>query len=150
VARRLAADGLEASIATTTIPGPAALRTVRQYGDVSIPAIGRSGIFGWIHTSSTLRSEARALHLHHRFYYLEPLNPTFGQLLLAHPAGGVPVRGSVALDTRTPLPARQFKRGDVVVVAVNGSSASYAELGRLADALASDGLAGQPLSAGIA
>jgi hypothetical protein len=147
VARRMATDGLEGSIATTTIPRAEALRAIRRQGDQSIPAIGRTGFFGWIHTPSTLRRDARALHLHKSFFYLEPLDPTFGQLLLARTAGGVPVRGSVALDGRTPLPAREFKRGDVVVVAVNGSTGSYAELDRLADALASDGLAGEPLSA---
>jgi hypothetical protein len=146
VARRMAADGLEGSIATTTIPRAAALQAIRRQGDQSIPAIGRTGFLGWIHTPSTLRRDARALHLHKSFFYLEPLDPTFGQLLLSRTAGGVPVRGSVALDARTPLPAREFKRGDVVVVAVNGSKGSYAELDRLADALASDGLAGEPLS----
>ena len=29
-------------------------------------------LLGWIHTSSILRRDARALHLDHRFYYLEP------------------------------------------------------------------------------
>jgi len=147
IARRLALDGLEASIATTNVPGAAALRTISRSGDQSIPAIRRAGGLGWIHTSSVLRRDARALHLHHRFFYLEPSNPTFGQLLLGRTAGGVPVRGSVALSSRTPLPRRAFRKGDVVVVTVDGSAASYGVLDRVADALASEGLAGLPLSA---
>ena len=146
VARRLRADGLEASIATTAVPGANVLRTIRLDGDQSIPAIGRGSALSWIHTPSVLRRDARALHLHRRFYYLEPLDPTVGQLLLARTTGGVPVRGSVTLDARDPLPARQFKKGDVVVVSVS-SLGSYGELDRVADALESDGLTGLPLSA---
>jgi UDP-N-acetylglucosamine:LPS N-acetylglucosamine transferase len=144
VARRLAGDHLAASIATQTVPGASALAAISRAGDESIPAIGHAGLFGWLRTPSVLRHEAHALHLHHRFYYLEPADPTVGQLLLARTAGGVPVRGSVALGQRTPL--HRFHKGDVIVVTVTGSAASYAVLDRLADALSADGLVGLPLS----
>jgi processive 1,2-diacylglycerol beta-glucosyltransferase len=148
VARRLTTDNLEASIATTSVPGAAALRTIARDGDQFIPAIVRTGGLGWIHTSSVLRRDARTLGLHHRFFYLEPRDPTVGQLLLGRSAGGVPVRGSIALDSRSPLPARAFRKGDVIVVTVSGSGPSYAVLDRVADALSSDGLVGLPLSLG--
>jgi hypothetical protein len=147
VARRLAADDLAGSIATVTVPGSAALRVINLKGDQSIPTIRRAGLLGWIHTSSILRRDARALHLHHRFYYLEPHGETFGQLLLARTAGGVPVRGSVALGSGTRLSGHDFSKGDVVVVTLSGTGSSYGVLDRLADALASDGLVGLPLSA---
>ena len=146
VARRLARDGLEASIATTVLPGTAALRTLRANGDQLMPTIGHSSLFGWIRTPSLLRREARALHLHHHFYYLEPRNPTLGQLLLARTTGALPVHGSVALDAHTRLPQRRLRAGDVVVAWVTSSPGSLRALDRLATALQSDGLDGLPLS----
>jgi processive 1,2-diacylglycerol beta-glucosyltransferase len=146
VARRLARDGLEASIATTVVPSAASLRTLRYYGDTLIPTIGHSGLFGWIRTPSLLRHEAHALHLKRHFYYLEPRNPTLGQLLLARTAGAVPVHGSVTLDAHAPLPQRPLRAGDVVVVSVS-SGGSLRVLDGLASALASEGLVGLPLPA---
>jgi len=147
VARRLSHDRIEASIATTTTLGSAAMRTLRANGDVPIPTIGHSGAFGWIRTSSILRREARALHLHHRFYYLEPHDPSLGQLLLARTAGALPVRGSVALDAHTRLSKRSLRAGAVVVVSLDGSARSLRLLDGLARALQADGLIGLPLSA---
>jgi UDP-N-acetylglucosamine:LPS N-acetylglucosamine transferase len=144
---RLANDGLEASIATTTVPSAATRAAMISYGDESIPTISRAGLFNWIRTPSLLRHDARALHLHHRFYYLEPADPTFGQLLLGRTAGGVPVKGSLALSDRTPVSTRRLSKGDIVVVTVTGSRASYRVLDQLAGALESDGLVGLPLSA---
>jgi len=147
VVHRLARDGLDASIATTTAPRHAALALLASSGDELIPQVVRSrGLLGWIHTGSSLRHEARALHLHHHFFYLEPRNPTFGQLLLGRTAGGMPVRGSVALGSRTPVSAARLTKGDTVVVTVGSSGRSLHELDRLARALHSDSLAGVPLS----
>ena len=51
VVRRLARDGLEASIATTTAPSHAMRALLHSSGDESIPQVGRSrGLLGWIHT----------------------------------------------------------------------------------------------------
>ena len=147
VARRLGRDHLQASIATTTAPSAAAMRVLSTYGDVPIPAIGRAGFFGWIHTSSALRREARALHLRHHFYYLEPPHPSLGQLLLARTAGGLPVRGSVVFGGRTQLPDRPLRAGDVIVVTLSGSLATLRSLESLARALQSRGLIALPLSA---
>jgi UDP-N-acetylglucosamine:LPS N-acetylglucosamine transferase len=147
VARRLGRDGLEASIATTTPLAAPTMLTLRANGDVPIPTLRHVGLFGWIRTSSQLRHEARALHLHHHFYYLEPHDPSLGELLLARAAGGLPVHGSVSLTTRAELPARPLRAGDVIVVSLSGSPASLQTLDRLASALQSDGLIGLPLSA---
>ena len=147
VARRLGRDHLQASIATTTAPSAAAIPVLAASGDVPIPAIGRAGFFGWIHTSSALRREARALHLRHHFYYLEPPHPSLGQLLLARTAGGLPVRGSVVFGGRTQLPDRPMRAGDVIVVTLSGSPATLRSLESLARALQSRGLIALPLSA---
>ena len=145
IVRRLARDGLEASIATSTTPDHAELTLLLSRGDETIPQVGRShGLLGWIHTGSHLRHEASALHLHHHFFYLEPRNPTFGQLLLGRTAGGTPVRGSVALNARTPVAT--LTKGDTVVLRVGASESSLHELDRLARVLHSDSLAGLPLS----
>ena len=148
VARRLAHDGLEASIATAVPLGRHAMATLHSYGDVPIPTIGHSsGPFGWLRTSSVLRHEARALHLHRHFYYLEPHDPTLGQLLLARTAGALPVHVSVALGARTRLSRQQLRAGAVVVVSLSGSAPSLRALDRLGAALQSDGLIALPLSA---
>jgi hypothetical protein len=143
VARRLADDGIEASIATTRVPSSGALALLGRDGDQLLPRLTPTGFFGWIHTSSWLHRDARALHLHHGFYYLEPRDATVGQLLLGRTAGGVPVRGSVVVGSRTRLPMRLHK-GDVIVASVSGSQLQVID--RLASALRSDGLAGLPLS----
>ncbi len=147
VAARLGRDHLEASLAVASAPTVAATRALAANGDVAIPTVSRSGFLGWIHTSSALRHEARELHLHHHFYYLEPRNPSLGQLLMARTAGGLPVRGSVALSPGAPLPSRPLRAGDIVVVSLGGSASSLRSLDRLAVLLQSDGLIGLPLSA---
>jgi processive 1,2-diacylglycerol beta-glucosyltransferase len=147
VARRLGHDRLEASIAITAGLARPAMRTLTNYGDVPIPAIGHSGLFGWVRTSSQLHREARALHLHHRFFYLEPRNPTLGQLLLARTAGGLPVHGSVSFSSGGQLPQRPLRAGDVVVVSLSGSNTSLRAIDRLKAALQAGGLIGLPLSA---
>jgi processive 1,2-diacylglycerol beta-glucosyltransferase len=147
VARRLGHDRLEASIAITAGLAKPTMRTLTAYGDVPIPAIGHSGLFGWVRTSSQLHREARALHLHHRFFYLEPRNPALGQLLLARTAGGLPVYGSVSFSARGQLPQRPLRAGDVVVVSLSGSNTSLREIDRLKAALQAGGLIGLPLSA---
>jgi hypothetical protein len=144
-AHRLALDGLEASVATSVLLGGGDLRTLHGLGDVPIPTIGHAGLFGWIRTPSVLRHEARAMHLHHHFYYLEPLHPTLGQLLLAHTAGALPVHGSVSLDARAPIPAR-ISAGAVIVVTLAPGTSSLSVLDRLATRLQSDGLVALPFS----
>jgi processive 1,2-diacylglycerol beta-glucosyltransferase len=146
VARHLGVDELEASIATTAVPTRGTLALMRRDGDESIPAINRAGVFGWLHTSSILRRDARALHLHHHFFYLEPSHPSVGQLLLARTAGGTPVRGSVAVDSRTPLRAATLDKGAVIVVTLTGSSGSCRVLERLAESLRANDLVALPLS----
>ena len=144
IARRLARDNLEASIATTSVPTGSAMRALSRSGDQSIPEINHVGFLGWLRTPSSLRREARALHLPHRFYYLAQ-NATVGQLLLGRTAGGVPVRGSIVLDSHTPVSTRSLHKGAIVVVTVTSSPQSLQVLDRLASALQSAGLVGLPV-----
>jgi processive 1,2-diacylglycerol beta-glucosyltransferase len=146
VARALHRDGLDASLATTVVPGASARHAVGADGDALIPTIAQSGLFSWIRTPSQLRHEARALHLRHHFYYLEPPSPSLGELLLARTAGGLPVRGSVILDQRSRTPTRRLHAGDIVVVSLDSSHATLSAIGRLAHTLHEEELVGLPLS----
>jgi len=148
VAARLRRDALVASIATTVVPGTAVRHLLRADGDTLIPTLRHAGLFGWIGTPAQLRREARALHLHHHFYYLEPQSPSLGQLLLARTAGGLPVKGSVVLDAaQAGLPMRPLRQGEIVVVSLGSTAATLHAIDRLAHTLQADGLVGLPLSA---
>jgi processive 1,2-diacylglycerol beta-glucosyltransferase len=141
IVHRLDRDGLDATIATTSVPRRPALSMLLHDGDESIPEVGRAhGLLGWLHTSSSLRREAHELHLRHHFFYLEPRDPTFGQLLLGRTAGGMPVRGSVSLGSATRVSPAGLRRGDTVVVTVGSSTRSLRVLDRLSRALHSVGL----------
>ena len=86
----------------------------------------------WVRTRSVLHAQARALGLHHHFYYLQPPGGlTVGQLVLARTAGATPVSGVQRLDADGPLPQRPMRAGDVLVVELDGSASSIAGLERL-------------------
>ena len=146
LALRLRRDGLSGSIALTSAPGAGAERVLHADGDIVMPTIGQSGLFGWIKTPAELRREARALHLRHHFFYLEPATPSLGDLLLARTAGGLPVRGSLALAPGARIPAKSLHAGDVVVLTLKSRHPDLAMIDRLARVLHSDGLLGLPLS----
>ena len=146
VARRLAQDGVQASVATSVVPGAPDRLLLRRNGDELIPTIARTGLFAWIGTPTALRREARALHLRHHYYYLEPPSPSLGELLLARTAGGLPVHGSIVLGAKASRPKRALHAGDVVVVTFRSTAATLRAVDRLAHTLHSDELVGIPLS----
>ena len=145
VAERLKRAGVRASFAATVVPSRGTLNTLRRLGDDTVPAINPSRGFGWIHTPAALRREARALHLHRKFFYFMPGNATFGQRLLAHVDHAVAVSGSVQLDSKKGILARPLRAGEVVVVTVSGSRGAAAVVGRVSSALGAAGLSGLPL-----
>ena len=61
--------------------------------------------------------------------------------------GARPVSGSMQLSARSPAPQRLLRAGDVVVVSLDGSSASLRPLDSLTGTLSSERLAAAPLSA---
>lgn len=146
VAGELRHDGVRASFATTVAPSTATLAMLHAAGDRSIPEISRGSLLGWIHTPALLRHDARALHLHHRFFYLAPHNVSVGQLLLAHIDDAVAVVGAVQFNSQTLLSAPPVRAGDVVVVTLAGSAGSSRAVGRVAAELKSAGLSGLPFS----
>jgi processive 1,2-diacylglycerol beta-glucosyltransferase len=147
LASQLAARGIHASFADDGVaPPPATIAKVRALGDEIVPEVPGSSILRWVRTRAVLHAQARALGLRHHFYYLQPPGGlTVGQLVLARTAGATPICGELRLDADRPLPQRQMRSGDVLVVGVDGSSASLLGLERLISRLGGEGLGAEPL-----
>ena len=149
VAAELAGRGIHVSFADEgKVPKPATIAKVRALGDELLPAIADSGpLLRWVKARGTLRAQARALGLRRRFYFLQPRGGlTVGQLLLARTTGAKPVSGALRLSATGTLPQRPARAGEVLVVTLDGSSASVAGLERIVSALGGDGLGAEPLA----
>ncbi len=153
VASALAAQGIHASFADDGVHAPATIAALRALGDELLPEIPTgSSLLRWVRTSGTLHAQARALGLHHRFYFVTPRGGrtgglTVGQLVLASSAGATPVSGALRLSARGPLPQRPTRAGDVLVVGADGSGFSVRGVERLVSWLRADGLSAEPLAA---
>ncbi len=153
VASALAAQGIHASFADGGVHAPATIAALRALGDELLPEIpSGSSLLRWMRTSGTLHAQARALGLHHRFYFVAPRGGrtgglTVGQLVLASSAGATPVSGALRLFARGPLPQRPTRAGDVLVVGADGSGVSVLGVERLVSWLRADGLSAEPLAA---
>ena len=149
VARALAARGIHVSFADGGIHTQSTIAVLRSLDDELLPEVpaGKS-ILRWVRTRGTLRAQARALGLHHRFYFLEPSGgPTVGQLVLAATTGARPVRGTLRLSATGALPQRHTRAGDVLVVTAAGSVASVRGVERIASWLGEGGLSSESLTA---
>jgi processive 1,2-diacylglycerol beta-glucosyltransferase len=148
LADELARVGIRASFADGGAHVPATISGLRELHDEMVPEMPRSGSpLRWLRTRGALRSQARALGLHHRFYFLQPPGGlTVGQLVLARTTGASPIAGALHLRTGAPLPARQPRAGDVLVVSVaDGSPSSLEGLERIVSWVRSRGLSVEPL-----
>jgi processive 1,2-diacylglycerol beta-glucosyltransferase len=148
VARQLAARGIHVSFADDGADAPATIATLRALDDQLLPEVpaGKS-VLRWVRTRGALSSQAHALGLQHRFYFLEPSGGlTVGQMVLARTTGAAPVRGAIRMRATGRLPRRQLRAGDVVVVAVDGSAASVRGVERIALSLGCDKLGAESLS----
>lgn len=147
IAAGLSAQGVRASFADNGADAATTIARLRAIGDELVPEVPRSrSLFRWVRTRGTLRAQAHALGLHHRFYFLQPPGGlTVGQLLLARTTGALPVAGAVRMSARGPLPHRHMRAGDVLVVSVDGSPASLRGLERVVWWLRSEGLSVEPL-----
>jgi processive 1,2-diacylglycerol beta-glucosyltransferase len=148
VAAELARAGIHVSLADDSgVPSHARIARLRSLGDELLPEIPGSGPLRWERTRGVLRSQARALGLRHRFYYLQPRGGlSVGQLVLARTAGATPVSGALRLSATGALPQRPMRAGDVLVVELDGSTSSVLGLERIVSWLASDGLGAEPLA----
>ncbi|HEX8714810.1 MAG TPA: glycosyltransferase, partial [Solirubrobacteraceae bacterium] len=148
LASELAARGIHVSFADDGVaPSPATIAKLRALGDEIVPEVPGSSVLRWVRTRAVLHSQARALGLHRHFYYLQPPGGlTVGQLVLARTAGATPVCGALRLNADGPLPQRAMRAGDVLVVELDGSSASLTGLERLISRLGVEGLGAEPLA----
>src|SRR5207253_3840282 len=106
------------------VPSPELIGALRLHGDELLPEAPRSAALRWVRTPGVLGAQARALGLRRHYYYLQPQGGcTVGQLVLGRISGAMPVRGAVRMRARGPLPQRQTRAGDVVVVELDGSAA---------------------------
>ncbi len=149
IARALAARDIHASFADGGTHARSTIITLRALGDELLPEVppGKS-VLRWVRTRGALRAQARALGLHHRFYFLEPSNgPTVGQLVLAATTGAKPVRGDLRMSATGALPHRHTRAGDVLVVEAGGSTASVVGgVERIASWLSGEGLSSESLT----
>jgi UDP-N-acetylglucosamine:LPS N-acetylglucosamine transferase len=149
VARQLAARGIHISFTDGGVHAPATIAALRSLDDELMPELPPgSSILRWVRTRGALHAQARALGLHHRFYFLEPAGGlTVGAMLFARTVGATPVQGALRLSARGPLPQRPTRAGDVLVVTAAGSNASVLGVERLVSWLHSDGLSTESLAA---
>jgi processive 1,2-diacylglycerol beta-glucosyltransferase len=147
VAALLASRGVHVTFTDgARVPTPSTVSTLRSLSDEVLPEMPSSATLRWLRTRSVLHSQARALGLRHRFYYLQPRGGlSVGQLVLARTAGATPVCGAMRFSASGRLPQRPARAGDVLVVELDGSGASLAGLERLLSRLSSEGLVAEPL-----
>jgi processive 1,2-diacylglycerol beta-glucosyltransferase len=147
IAAALDARGIHASFTDNGADARTTIAALRATGDELVPEVPRSGsLFRWLRTRGTLRAQARALGLHHRFYFLQPPGGlTVGQLVLARTAGAMPVAGALRMNAWGPLPHRPMRAGDVLVVSVDGSASSLLGAERVVVWLRASGLSVEPL-----
>jgi processive 1,2-diacylglycerol beta-glucosyltransferase len=152
VAAELAADGIHVSVADEgRAPSRQTVAGVRAEGDELLPAMPDTGPFlRWVKARGTLRSQEHAFGLHGRFYFLQPRGGlTVGQLVLARTTDGYPVSGALRVSASAGLPAqaqRPLRAGELLVVTLDGSTASVRDLERIVSSLGSRGLGAEPLS----
>ncbi|HYB23893.1 MAG TPA: glycosyltransferase [Solirubrobacteraceae bacterium] len=148
VASELAAKGIHVSFADDSgVPAPGQIARLRAMGDELLPEVPSPRMFHWLRTRSVLRRQARALGLHHGFYFLRPRGGlSVGQVVLARTAGAIPIKGALRLSATGALPQRGMLAGDVLVVELCGSRASVSGLERIVAWLGSSGLGAEPLA----
>ncbi len=148
VAAELASRGIHVSFADDgVVPSPSTIGYLRSLGDELVPEVTGHSIFHWVRTRGALHAQARALGLGHRFYFLQPRGGlSVGQLVLARSAGATPVCGEQRLNSKNPQLQGTTRAGDVLVVELDGSTASVLGLERLISRLDSKGLGAEPLA----
>ncbi len=128
------------------VPTPEKIAELQQLRDELLPEVPKSSPLRWPGTRGTLHKQARALHLHHRFYYVEPPGGlSVGQLVLARTDGATPVQGAQRINAKAGLPQRPIRAGDVLLVELDGSTSSVLGLEHIVSHLAAEGLSTEPL-----
>jgi processive 1,2-diacylglycerol beta-glucosyltransferase len=148
VASELAGRDIHASFTDGgVVPTRATIVELHSLDDQMLPeVVPGSALFRWLLTRHTLRSQAHALGLSHKFYFLQPASGlSVGQLVLARTAGAIPVKGALRLSSTSALPQGRTRAGDVLVVTADGSVSSVRGLERIVSSLGSARLGAEPL-----
>jgi UDP-N-acetylglucosamine:LPS N-acetylglucosamine transferase len=148
VASELAGRDIHASFTDDgVVPTRATILELHSLGDQMLPeVVPGSSLFRWLLTRHTLRTQAHALGLSHKFYFLQPAGGlTVGQLVMARTAGAIPVKGALRLNATGALPQGRTRAGDVLVVTVDGSVSSVRGLERIVSSLGAERLGAEPL-----
>jgi processive 1,2-diacylglycerol beta-glucosyltransferase len=128
------------------VPTPERIAELRELRDQLLPEVPGSSPLRWPGTRRTLHSQAHALGLPRRFYYVEPVGGlSVGQLVLARTDGATPVAGALHINAERGLPHRPIRAGDVLVVELDGSAESIEGLEGIVKRLSAKGLATEPL-----
>jgi processive 1,2-diacylglycerol beta-glucosyltransferase len=140
--------GVHASFADDGAHAIATIADLRHLDDQLLPEMPHSGSpLRWLRTRGMLRAQARALGLHHSFYFLQPAGGlTVGQLVLARTADARPIEGAEHLNADSALPHHRPRAGDVLVVSVDGSRSALEEVERIVWWVRSRGLSVEPVS----
>ena len=148
LAYELAERGIHVSFADGAgVPTPQRIAELQDLRDQLLPEVPGSSLLRWPKTRGVLHSQARALGLHHHFYYLEPRTGlSVGQLVLARTDGALPVKGALRINATSSLSHRRIRAGDVVVVELDGSARSVVGLERIVAELSAEGLGVEPLA----
>ncbi len=111
LAARLAERRIHVSFADDAgVPSPQRIADLHGLGDELLPEVPKSSPLRWPGTRGVLHSQARALGLKHRFYYLEPAGGlSVGQLVLARTDGATPVQGALRFSAERGLPQRPIR-----------------------------------------
>jgi processive 1,2-diacylglycerol beta-glucosyltransferase len=149
VAGDLARQGIHISFADDAgVPTRTTIHGIHRLRDELMPEAPSSNFLHWTRTRGILRAQAHALGLYHRFYFLQPPGGlSVGQLVLARTDGATPVAGDMQFSASGSLPQRRMRAGDVLVVTVEGSSASVRDVERLVGRLRSERLGAESLAA---
>ena len=122
-------DGIHVSFALHGTPVRSDTRLV-AFGDVAIPQLNDSGLFGWLGTKGKLRRLERALGWHGRHLLYASSGPSLAQVLLGESVGKL-VAGKISLSKPGQLP-RSLHKGEIVEVRINNPAAIRRELHVLA------------------
>ena len=147
VAAELSAAGIHVSLADGgVVPTRSEIAQVRALGEEIVPDVPGSALLRWVRTRAVLHAQARALGLHHRYYYLQPAGGlSVGQLVLGRTAGATPVSGALRISSTSVLPQRAMRAGDVLVVELGSSAASLSGFERIVGWLGDEGLGAESL-----
>jgi UDP-glucose 4-epimerase len=145
IARQMSRHGVSASFALEGAPTQGTLGVLRRLGDEALPKLGSGGPFHSLETRDRLSHAAVALGLGRNFLYEPDSDFSIGQYLLAHAAGGSPVRGAAQVASGDQV--GDLHPGEILEMSADPASPAWpSTLDSLDRRLARGGLTGVTVS----